>query len=143
MISTLQLLPLEDLWRTSFDNFYRDMSSLAKVDPSGTAQYEEDGRMVYEFNMAGFKKNDIEVKLLRDEKLLKVKGSRASYPNRKYLYNSLSSKDKVLTIGLLEYKDLDINSAQVEFVDGILRVSFSKVDPTEHKSQSELALDIT
>lgn len=142
MISTLGILPLDEVWRGTFENFYRDMSSLTKVDPSGTAQYVENDRMVYAFNMAGFNKNDIEVKLLKDDKLLKIYGLAAQHPNREYVYNSLAPKERKFTIGLFDLKDFDMSTARVEFNEGVLTVSFPKLNKRD-RTESEINLEIS
>lgn len=136
--SMLSILPIDDTFRSAFEGFYRDMSSLAKIDPSGTAQYEQDDKIVFEFNMLGYGKKDIEVKLLKDERKLVVKGQRPSYPNRKYLYNCLAPKERSYSMALLD-KSLDLSSAAVSFDSGVLKVEFTKLSEIK---QSELSLVI-
>jgi HSP20 family molecular chaperone IbpA len=146
------LLPLSrDVLAASMkldDYFDQTAAALSRLDPSGTAQYELDNSMVYEFNLSGYDKEDIKVSIDKSTNLLKVGASPPRYPNRAYLYNSLNNKDISYVVGLRSYNkisggtrySLDYDSCRTEYINGMLRVIIPKA--SKEVGSSEITLEI-
>lgn len=132
------------------DYFDQTAAALSRLDPSGTAQYESDNSMVYEFNLSGYDKEDIKVSIDKSTNLLKVGASPPSYPNRKYYYNSLNNKEVNYVVGLRSHTkysssgtsdySLDYDGCRTEYNNGVLRVVIPKA--SKEAGSSEITLKI-
>lgn len=140
----LSLFPLSDrVLRESFSPIL-DLDSLYSVDPSGTAQYETDSAIFYEFDLAGYSKEHIKLSIDKQKSLLKVFAERPNIPSRRYAYNSLNSREKHYTISLRSRESsysLDLDNTKTELSDGILKVTVPKLEQSSTKS-SEIFLEI-
>lgn len=142
------LLPLSrDVLAASMkldDYFDQTAAALSRLDPSGTAQYEQSDEIVYEFNLGGYDKNNIKVSIDKSAQLLKIKASPPSYPNRKYYYNSLNKQDLTYVVGLASGRSgkygLDLDRSTTTYADGLLRVVIPKASKDE--GRSEITLEI-
>lgn len=138
-LSRSSLAPIMGL---GLDDFYNEAAAaLSYLDPSGTSQYEQNNSMVFEFGLSGYEAADIKISVDKDKQLLKVTAASPSYPNRKYVYNSLNNKNTSYTISLRSGNGvvLDYAAATTTFENGVLKIEMPKL--TKPKS-SEITLEI-
>lgn len=140
----LSLFPLSDrVFRESFSPIL-DLDSLYSVDPSGTAQYETDSAVIYEFDLAGYSKEHIKLSIDKQKGLLKVLAARPDIPSRRYIYNSLNNREKHYTISLRSREasySLDLDNTKTKLSEGILQIMVPKLEQSSAKS-SEIFLEI-
>ncbi|QQR52692.1 Hsp20/alpha crystallin family protein [bacterium] len=85
--------------------------------------YEEDGRLVVETALPQFKESEVDVQINGDRLEIKAEHSQESH-SRNYLRRESSQASYYRSFVLP--KDVDAESGQADFADGVLKISFER-----------------
>jgi len=111
-----------------FDRMFEDVQHLSgnTYPPHNIIKLEDDKYQI-EIAVAGFKRDELTVKL--DQTELEIAGDKVDKDTLVYLHKGLASRSFVKTLHLAEH----IKVTDVELADGILTISLEKVIPEELK----------
>jgi HSP20 family protein len=112
--------------------FNRTLSGQALQTGLATDIYEEDGKLVIETALPSFKEEDVEVNITQDRLEIKAE-HKESHEDKKRNYlrreSSVSSYYRQFALP----KDVDVDSAQASFENGVLKVGFKKAELPQPK----------
>lgn len=111
----------DELLNFSVDNFHHQKFPFCDV-------YLESDVVIFEFALAGYKKEEIDIQI--DKKILTVsfekKEESESNKSRHYYIKSLSKRSFNKSFVLSD--EIDIDSSEAKFENGILSISFKKCE---------------
>jgi HSP20 family protein len=123
---------LDDMQDRMSRLFNRSLSGQVTAGSFATDIYEEDGKLVVETALPSFKEEEVEVNITSDRLEIKAEHNEEKADNqRNYLRreSSVASHYRQFTLP----KDVDIDSGQASFADGVLKVSFKKAELPQPK----------
>ena len=119
--------------RMFFDDMLSDLTFEEKMKCD---IYEEDGKVFIEMDVPGYKKEDIKVECNKGNIVIRAERSKEEKENKKYLHRERKIYGKIERSFHLE--DIDEDSINAEFKDGILKISVSKVPEEKNKKIIEV-----
>lgn len=119
--------------RMFFDDMLNDLTteSMMKCDI-----YEKDNKVFIELDVPGYKKEDIKVECNKGNIVIKAETKKETDESRKYLHRERKMYSKMERSFHLE--DIDEESIEAEFKDGILKLIIEKVDEDRNKKVIEV-----
>lgn len=115
------------------DDMQERMNRLATRGLTGAGQwlavpatdiYEEEGRLVVETALPQFKDSEVDVQISGDKLEIKAEHQEESPKNRNYLRRETSHASYYRSFVLP--KDINLESAQADFSEGVLKVAFDR-----------------
>lgn len=117
--------------------FFDDMLSDLTVENKMKCDiYEKDDKIYIEMDVPGYDKKDIKVECNKGNIVIKAEKEKKTEENKKYLHRERKVYDKIERSFHLE--DIDEESIEAEFKDGILTISVEKVDEDKNKKYIEV-----
>ena len=117
--------------------FFDDMlSDLTYEEKMKCDIYEEDGKVFIEMDVPGYRKEDIKVECNKGNIVIRAEKEKCEKQNKKYLHRERKVYGKIERSFHLE--DIDEDSINAEFKDGILKISVEKVDEDKNKKIIEV-----
>ena len=107
--------------RMFFDDLLSDMSVENKMKCD---IYEKDNRIYIELDVPGYTKEDIKIECNKGNIVIKAEKEKKEEENKKYLHRERKIYGKIERSFYLD--DIDEDSINAEFRDGILRIEISK-----------------
>lgn len=98
--------------------------------------YEVDNKVYIEMDIPGYNKEDIKVEYNKGNIVIKAEHKEEENTNKKYLHRERKMYEKIERSFHLD--DIDEESMEAEFKDGILILSVSKVDEDKNKRFIEI-----
>lgn len=114
--------------RMFFDDMLSDFSLENKMKCD---IYEKDGKVFILMDAPGYNKDDITLECNKGNIVVKIEKKDEKEDNRKYLHRERKMYEKIERSFHLE--DIDEDTLDAEFKDGILTISVSKVDEDKNK----------
>ncbi len=117
--------------------FFDDMLSDLTVENKMKCDiYEKDDKIYIEMDVPGYDKKDIKVECNKGNIVIKAEKENKTQENKKYLHRERKVYGKIERSFHLE--DIDEESIEAEFKDGILTISVEKVDEDKNKKYIEV-----
>ena len=117
--------------------FFDDMlSDLTLEEKMKCDIYEQDGKVFIEMDVPGYSKEDIKVECNKGNIIIRAEKSREEKEHKKYLHRERKVYGKIERSFHLE--DIDEDSINAEFKDGILKISIEKVPEDKNKRLIEI-----
>lgn len=117
--------------------FFDDMLSDLTVESKMKCDiYEKDDKAFIEMDVPGYDKNDIKVECNKGNIVIKAEMHEHEEENKKYLHRERKMYGKIERSFHLE--DIDEDTIEAEFKDGILTISVEKVDEDKNKKFIEV-----
>lgn len=98
--------------------------------------YEVDNKVYIEMDIPGYNKEDIKIEYNKGNIVIKAEHKEEENTNKKYLHRERKMYEKIERSFHLD--DIDEDSMEAEFKDGILTLSVSKVDEDKNKKVIEI-----
>lgn len=98
--------------------------------------YELDNKVYVEMDVSGYNKEDIKIEYNKGNIVVKAEHKEEENENKKYLHRERKMYEKIERSFHLE--DIDEESMEAEFKDGVLILSVSKVDEDKNKKVIEI-----
>lgn len=98
--------------------------------------YEVDNKVYIEMDIPGYNKEDIKVEYNKGNIVIKAEHKAEENTNKKYLHRERKMYEKIERSFHLD--DIDEETMEAEFKDGILILSVSKVDEDKNKRFIEI-----
>lgn len=98
--------------------------------------YEVDNKVYIEMDIPGYNKEDIKVEYNKGNVVIKAEHKAEENTNKKYLHRERKMYEKIERSFHLD--DIDEETMEAEFKDGILILSVSKVDEDKNKRFIEI-----
>ncbi len=119
--------------RMFFDDMLNDLTteSMMKCDI-----YEKDDKVFIELDVPGYKKEDIKVECNKGNIVIKAEKTKETDESRKYIHRERKMYSKMERSFHLE--DIDEETIEAEFKDGILRLIIEKIDEDRNKKVIEV-----
>lgn len=114
--------------RMFFDDLLSEMGTESKMKCD---VYEKDNKVFIEMDIPGYEKSDIKVECNNGNLVIKAERESKEEDNKKYLHRERKVYGKIERTFHLD--DIDEDSIEAEFKDGILKINVSKVDENETK----------
>jgi HSP20 family protein len=108
------------------DRFFRDFDRIGLESFSGFGRadvYEKDGNLIYETELPGTKKKDIEVKVQDDQLVIRGETKRDETIQRENYFRMGRSYGRFQRAFPIPTENLEVGKVKAQFEDGILRVS--------------------
>lgn len=119
--------------RMFFDDMFSDMGMDNKMKCD---VYELDNQVFIEMDAPGYKKEDIKVECNKGNITIKLEHETKDETNKKYLHRERKSYGKIERTFHIE--DMDEESIEAEFKDGILVITIKKQDENKNKKLIEI-----
>ena len=117
--------------------FFDDMlSDFAEENKMKCDIYEKDKKIFIELDVPGYDKKDIKVECNKGNIVIRAEKEKVEEHNKKYLHRERRVYGKIERSFHLE--DIDEDSINAEFKDGILTISVEKVDEDRNKKLIEI-----
>ena len=117
--------------------FFDDMLSDLTVESKMKCDiYEKDDKVFIEMDVPGYDKSDIKVECNKGNIVIKAEMQEREEENKKYLHRERKMYGKIERSFHLE--DIDEDTIEAEFKDGILTISVGKVDEDKNKKFIEV-----
>lgn len=117
--------------------FFDDMLSDLTVESKMKCDiYEKDDKVFIEMDVPGYDKSDIKVECNKGNIVIKAEMHEHEEENKKYLHRERKMYGKIERSFHLE--DIDEDTIEAEFKDGILTISVEKVDEDKNKKFIEV-----
>ena len=117
--------------------FFDDMlSNLEKENAMKCDIFEKDNKIFIEMDAAGYDKNDIKVECNKGNIVIRAEHQENQEENKKYLHRERKIHEKIVRSFHLD--DVDEDTMEAEFKNGILTISVSKVDEDKNKKYIEV-----
>lgn len=127
----MKLVPRNYYLDDLFNNFFEGDENKMKCDI-----YEKDGKIYIEMDVPGYDKKDIKVECNKGNIVIKAEKENKTEENKKYLHRERKVYGKIERSFHLE--DIDEESIEAEFKDGILTITVEKVDEDKNKKYIEV-----
>ncbi len=114
--------------RMFFDDMLSDITSENKMKCD---IYEVDNKIVVEMDVPGYKKEDIQVECNKGNIVIKASKKEEKEDNKKYLHRERKIYGKIERS--FHFDDIDEDTIDAEFKDGILTITVEKVDEDKNK----------
>ncbi|MEG1506258.1 MAG: Hsp20/alpha crystallin family protein [Bacilli bacterium] len=114
--------------RMFFDDLLSEMGTESKMKCD---VYELDNKVCIEMDIPGYEKGDIKVECNNGNLVIKAERESKEEDNKKYLHRERKVYGKIERTFHLD--DIDEDSIEAEFKDGILKINVSKVDENKTK----------
>ena len=111
------------------DKFFSDTPASNTYPPYNVVRINDD-KIVMEFAVAGFKKDEISI--TTEKNVLSIKAERPEADDKKYLHKGIAARKFTRSFSLPEYYEVD----SAGFEDGILYVHLVRNIPEEKKPKS-------
>lgn len=125
----MDMLPSRMFLDSMFDDI--DLSGKCKCDI-----YELDNKVYIEMDVAGISKDDIKVEYNKGNIIIKAECNTEEKEDKKYLHRERKTMGKFERSFHLE--DIDEDTMEAEFKDGILTISVAKVSEDRNKKFIEI-----
>lgn len=119
--------------RMFFDDLLSDMNREEKMKCD---IYEKDDKYFIEMDVPGYKKEDIKIEINKGNIVIRAEKQETEEENKKYLHRERKVYGKIERSFHLE--DIDEDSINATFNDGILKIEISKMDEEETKKYIEI-----
>lgn len=119
--------------RMFFDDMLSDFAEESKMKCD---IYEKDKKIFIELDVPGYDKKDIKVECNKGNIVIRAEKEKVEEHNKKYLHRERRVYGKIERSFHLE--DIDEDSINAEFKDGILTISVEKVDEDRNKKLIEI-----
>lgn len=119
--------------RMFFDDMLGDLTNESKMKCD---IYEVDDKIFIEMDVPGYQKGDIKVECNKGIISIKVVKEEHQEENKKYLHRERKSYGKIERSFHLD--DIDEDTIEAEFNDGILKISVNKIDEDKNKKVIEV-----
>ncbi len=119
--------------RMFFDDMLSDFEKESKMKCD---IFEKDNKVFIEMDVPGYDKKDIKVECNKGNIVVKAEHHEKNEENKKYLHRERRMYGKVERSFHLD--DVDEDTMEAEFKDGILTISVSKVDEDKNKKYIEV-----
>ncbi len=119
--------------RMFFDDMLSDFEKESKMKCD---IFEKDDKVFIEMDVPGYDKKDIKVECNKGNIVVKAEHQEKKEENKKYLHRERKMYGKVERSFHLE--DIDEETMEATFKDGILTISVSKVDEDKNKKYIEV-----
>ena len=117
--------------------FFDDMlSDLTEENKMKCDIYEKDKKIFIELDVPGYDKKDIKVECNRGNIVIKAEKERVEEHNKKYIHRERRMYGKIERSFHLE--DIDEDTINAEFKDGILTISVEKANEDKNKKLIEV-----
>ncbi len=128
-MTILEYTPVEDIFDSLIDNFSNKNNENESFVPKMDIYEKENNTVFIEMELAGYKKEDLKITL--EENVLSVSGkiSAEDSPDRTYYVKERMDNEFVRKINLAE--DIDKESIQADFTNGLLTIKLTKIKPKE------------
>lgn len=119
--------------RMFFDDMLSDFSTESKMKCD---IYEKDNKVVIEMDAPGYEKSDIKIECNKGNIVIKVEKEAKEEENKKYIHRERKMYGKIERSFHLD--DIDEDTIEAEFKDGILKISVDKIDEDKNKKFIEV-----
>lgn len=119
--------------RMFFDNF---LSDFEKENKMKCDIFEKDDKVFIELDVPGYDKKDIKVEFNKGNIVVKAEHEETMEENKKYLHRERKMYGRLERSFHLD--DVDEDTLEASFKDGILTISVSKVDEDKNKKYIEV-----
>lgn len=119
--------------RMFFDDMLSDLTTESKMKCD---IYEKDNKVFIEMDVPGYDKSDIKVECNKGNIVIKAEMNEHDEENKKYLHRERKIYGKIERSFHLE--DIDEDTIEAEFKDGILKISIDKIDEDKNKKFIEV-----
>lgn len=119
--------------RMFFDDMLSDLTTESKMKCD---IYEKDGKVFIEMDVPGYNKGDIKVECNKGNIVITAEMKEYEEENKKYLHRERKMYGKIERSFHLE--DIDEESIEASFKDGILTISVEKIDEDKNKKVIEV-----
>lgn len=119
--------------RMFFDDMLSDLTTESKMKCD---IYEKDGKVFIEMDVPGYNKGDIKVECNKGNIVITAEMKEHEEENKKYLHRERKMYGKIERSFHLE--DIDEESIEASFKDGILTISVEKIDEDKNKKVIEV-----
>lgn len=119
--------------RMFFDDMLSDLTAENKMKCD---IYEKDDKVFIEMDVPGYDKSDIKVECNKGNIVIRAEKEQKEEDNKKYLHRERKVYGKIERSFHLE--DIDEDSIQAEFKDGILTITVDKIDEDKNKKYIEV-----
>ena len=119
--------------RMFFDDMLSDLTTESKMKCD---IYEKDDKVFIEMDVPGYDKSDIKVECNKGNIVIRAEKEQKEEENKKYLHRERKVYGKIERSFHLE--DIDEDSIQAEFKDGILTITVDKIDEDKNKKYIEV-----
>ena len=119
--------------RMFFDDMLSDLSAEKNMKCD---IYEKDNKIIVEIDVPGYKKEDIKVECNKGNIVIRATNTEKEEENKKYLHRERKVYEKMERS--FHFDDIDEDSINAEFKDGILTITVQKVDEDKNKKFIEV-----
>lgn len=119
--------------RMFFDDMLSDLSAEKNMKCD---IYEKDNKIIVEMDVPGYKKEDIKVECNKGNIVIRATNTEKDEENKKYLHRERKVYEKMERS--FHFDDIDEDSINAEFKDGILTITVQKVDEDKNKKFIEV-----
>lgn len=119
--------------RMFFDDLLSDMNREEKMKCD---IYEKDDKYFIEMDVPGYKKEDIKIEINKGNIVIRAEKQETEEENKKYLHRERKVYGKIERSFHLE--DIDEDSINATFNDGILKIEIAKIDEAETKKYIDI-----
>ena len=119
--------------RMFFDDMLSDLSAEKNMKCD---IYEKDNKIVVEMDIPGYKKEDIKVECNKGNIVIIATNTEKEEENKKYLHRERKVYEKMERS--FHFDDIDEDSINAEFKDGILIITVEKIDEDKNKKFIEV-----
>lgn len=119
--------------RMFFDDMLSDLSAEKNMKCD---IYEKDNKIVVEMDIPGYKKEDIKVECNKGNIVIRATNTEKEEENKKYLHRERKVYEKMERS--FHFDDIDEDSINAEFKDGILIITVEKIDEDKNKKFIEV-----
>lgn len=98
--------------------------------------YEKDDKVFIELDVPGYDKSDIKVECNKGNIVIRAEKAKEDKEDKKYLHRERKMYGKIERSFHLE--DIDEDTIEAEFKDGILKISIDKIDEDKNKKFIEV-----
>lgn len=123
------MLPSRMFFDDMFDNALSESKMKCDI-------YEKDGRVIVEMDAPGYDKKDICVECNKGNITIKLEKTNETDESRKYLHRERKFYGKIERTFHIE--DIDEDSIEAEFKNGILVITVNKIDENKNKKTIEI-----
>lgn len=117
--------------------FFDDMLSDISAEKNMKCDiYEKDNKIVVEMDIPGYKKEDIKVECNKGNIVIRATNTEKEEENKKYLHRERKVYEKMERS--FHFDDIDEDSINAEFKDGILIITVEKIDEDKNKKFIEV-----
>lgn len=117
--------------------FFDDMLSDISAEKNMKCDiYEKDNKIVVEMDIPGYKKEDIKVECNKGNIVIRATNTEKEEENKKYLHRERKVYEKMERS--FHFDDIDEESINAEFKDGILTITVEKIDEDKNKKFIEV-----